>query len=169
MPGPVAAPRTAVSTVERRGIGRVAVTLLALIVPISIVVLGGFAPAASGDPVPVVRTAARPDPRLQGTGQAGPVPRNCVLPGRDSGRAPAAGTRRRRCGGGGHRSAEAGDRDPAGHRVAGTRARPRRRPAVPADNRPHSPRRKGGPSGPRSHRAEPGRHLPTDQARGSPL
>jgi predicted outer membrane protein len=53
MPVPVAAPRTFESTVEHRGIGRAAVTLLVLIVPVSIVVLGVFAPAAAGDPAKV--------------------------------------------------------------------------------------------------------------------
>jgi predicted outer membrane protein len=56
MPVPVAAPRTLESTVEHRGIGRAAVTLLVLIVPISVVVFGVLAPVASGDPAAVTET-----------------------------------------------------------------------------------------------------------------
>ena len=59
MPGPVAAPRTPVSTVERRDFGRAAVALLVLIVPVSVVVLGVFAPAASGDPAATVSETDR--------------------------------------------------------------------------------------------------------------
>ena len=57
MPVPVAAPRTLGSTVEHRGIGRAALTLFALMIPVSMVVLGVLAtPIASGDPAAVTET-----------------------------------------------------------------------------------------------------------------
>ena len=56
MPLPVAAPRTPESTVEQRGIGRAALTLFALMIPVSIVVFGVLAPVASGDPAAVTET-----------------------------------------------------------------------------------------------------------------
>lgn len=56
MPVSVAAPRTTESTMEHRGIGRAALTLFALMVPLSIVVFGVLAPVAASDPAAVTET-----------------------------------------------------------------------------------------------------------------